>query len=332
MNARFSRLPLLAGYATVAAMLPYLSIKVAWLAGSDLGLAEPGLMRTTPFVVGNLLTALMEVVGAALALVLVHRWGHRLPAWLVLFPMWVATGLLTPVMLAAPLGFVLEVLAGAGRSGSGEDPVSGLEGWVYAVVYSGFILQGIGLALAFAIHLRTRWSDVLRSPLRRAGATHEVQVMATVAVGALTALVVAVRLYWAFGGEAGLPNTSAADGRLAQQALDASSAVLALAGLLGLIVLVAGQPRTVRTWMPLAAVWIGSGSMLCSGAYQLVILLAPGTPFEASGGGGFGLVLVAQLLAGLLCAVTGTFHLAENNSSLCPRGKVFTGAHAGDRG
>ena len=72
-----------AGYVTVAAMVPYLSIKTAWLLGSDVGVVQPGLMRTAPFVVGNLITATMEVAGAVLALALVHRWGRRLPAWLV---------------------------------------------------------------------------------------------------------------------------------------------------------------------------------------------------------------------------------------------------------
>jgi hypothetical protein len=316
MKFHSARLPLVVGYATVAAMLPYLAIKTAWLAGSDVGVTDPGLMRTTPFVVGNLITAGMEVAGAALALTLVHRWGRRVPAWLVLFPMWVASGLLAPVMVAAPLGFLAESLTGtaaAGGTDTGDAPMAGLQGWVYAVVYGGFILQGAGLAVAFALHLRARWGGILagRVGSRRPGATHGVQVMSTVAVGGLTALVVAVHLYWASGGEAGLPSGLRAGRSLTQQVMDASSAALALTGLLGLIVLVSRRPRGLRAWVPLAAAWVGAGSMFCSGAYQLVILLAPRSPFEASGGGGFGLLLVAQTIAGMLAAVTGAFHLAE---------------------
>ena len=319
MKIHSARLPLAVGYATVATMLPYLAIKAAWLAGSDVGVADPGLMRTTPFVVGNLITAGMEVVGAALALTLVHRWGRTTPAWLVLFPMWVASGLLAPVMVAAPLGFLAESLTGtaaAGGADTGDGAMAGLQDWVYGVVYGGFILQGTGLAVAFALHLRARWGGILGSYVgsvgsRRPGATHGVQVMSTVAVGGLTALVVAARLYWATGGEAGLPGAFRSGRSVTQQVLDASSAALALAGLLGLVILVFRRPRGLRVWIPLAAAWIGAGSMFCSGAYQLVILLAPGTPFEASGGGGFGLLMVAQMIAGMLVAVTGAFHLAE---------------------
>jgi len=170
--------------------------------------------------------------------------------------------------------------------------MAGLQGWVYAVVYGGFILQGAGLAVAFALHLRARWGGILGGSVgsRRPGATHGVQVMSTVAVGGLTALVVAVRLYWASGGEAGLPTALRVGRSLTQQVMDASSAALALAGLLGLVVLVSRRPRGLRAWVPLAAAWVGAGSMFCSGAYGLVILLAPGSPFEASGGRGFGLL------------------------------------------
>jgi hypothetical protein len=316
MTFRSARLPLAVGYAAVAAMLPYLAIKTAWLAGSDIGVADSGLMRTTPFVVGNLITAAMEVAGAVLALTLVHRWGRQAPAWLVLLPMWVASGLLAPVMVAAPLGFLAESLTGGTAAGGGTDTgdaaMAGLQGWVYGVVYSGFILQGIGLAVAFLLYVRARWGRILGGFVgsRRPGATHGVQVLTTIAVGGLTALVVAVRLYWAAGGEAGLPSAMRAGRTVTQQVLDASSAALALAGLLGLVALVCRRPRDLRVWAPLAAVWVGAGSMFCSGAYQLVISLAPGSPLEGFGGG-FALLMVAQAIAGMMAAVTGAFHLAE---------------------
>ncbi|WP_145814053.1 hypothetical protein [Kribbella amoyensis] len=291
------------GYLTVVAMLPYLSLKTAWLLGSDLGLAQPDLMSSPAFVTGNLLTAAMELVAAVLTLALVRDWGRRLPVWSLLFPMWVAAGLLAPVMLAAPLGLAAELITGAGTASG--DPENGLRGWVYAIVYTGFILQGLGLAAAFAHHVRARWGRTL-SERGEYSPAREVQILVTVAVGILTAVVVALRLYWALGGQAGLP---VADRDLPQQAMDAASAVLAFAGLFGLGVLVSGRSR--RIWWPLGAAWIGSGSMLCSGLYQVVILLAPGSPFDAAGGGGLALVLVAQVLAGALAAATGAFRLVE---------------------
>lgn len=287
-----------AGYLTVAAMVPYLSIKTAWLLGSDIGVVESGLMRTTPFVVGNLITAAMELAGAALALALVHQWGRRLPVWLVLFPLWVATGLLAPVMLAAPLGF----LAGNSAAPVADNPVDGLQGWVYGVVYAGFILQGAGLGVAFVLHVRTRWAHVVRARLDATGLPRSSSVRATTVVAALVTMVVAVRLFWAFGGPTGLASEESHGRSAAQRALDVSTASLALAGLIGLVALVAHRPETLRAWLPLAAAWLGTGTMFCSGGYQLTLLLAPNSPFDAAGGGWFGLVLAVQVITGLLGA------------------------------
>jgi hypothetical protein len=116
-------------------------------------------------------------------------------------------------------------------------------------------------------------------------------------------LVVTVRLFWAFGGPTGLVS-EVQDGRsIAQRALDVSSASLALAGLLGLVILVSRRPRAIRAWGPLGAAWLGTGAMFCSGGYQLTLLLAPGTPFDAAGGGWFDLIMAAQVVAGLLGAM-----------------------------
>ena len=288
-----------AGYVTVAAMVPYLSIKAAWLLGSDVGVVQPGLMRTAPFVVGNLITATMEVAGAVLALALVHRSGRRLPAWLVLFPLWVAGGLLAPVMLAAPLGF----LAGTSTTPVADNPIDGLQGWVYGVVYAGFILQGAGLAVAFVLHVRARWAHVFRARIDAMDSPGSNRGRVTAALGALVALVVTVRLFWAFGGPSGLAS-EVRDGRsIAQRALDVSSASLALAGLLGLVILVFRRPQPIRAWGPLGAAWLGTGAMFCSGGYQLTLLLAPSTPFDAAGGEWFGLIVAAQVIAGLLGAI-----------------------------
>jgi hypothetical protein len=162
------------------------------------------------------------------------------------------------------------------------------------------------------LYLRERWGGILGGLVgsRRPGATYGVQVMSTVVAGGLTALVVVIRLYWAAGGEAGLPGAMRAGRSVTQQVLDASSAALALAGLLGLIILVHRRPPGLRVWVPVAAAWVGAASMVCSGAYQLVIMLAPGGPMEGSGGG-FALVIVVQVIAGVVIAVTGAFHLAE---------------------
>ncbi|MFC7550917.1 hypothetical protein [Plantactinospora sp. GCM10030261] len=309
--------PRFVGYATVASMLPYLSLKVAWLAGSDIGVEGPNVMRDDTFLTANAITAGMELTAAALVLALVHQWGRRLPAWLLLFPMWAASGLLAPVMLAAPVAGLVQAIGGSTVTASATDgsaPVSDLQPWVYGLVYTGFAVQGAGLALAFALYLRGRWGTVLGTRLSHdeSGATHGAQVLATAAVGGLTAVVVVLHLYWALGGVAGLPSGLREGRQATQQVTEATWVLLALVGALGLGALVGRRPRGARLWLPLAATWVGAGAMFWWGAYQLITLLAPGSPFETSGDvGGYALGLMVQTAAGMLAAVTGMFHLAE---------------------
>ncbi|GAB3811399.1 hypothetical protein [Micromonospora zhanjiangensis] len=308
------RLHRLIGYASVAAMMPYLAIKIAWLAGSDIGLDRPGIMRGGAYLTANAVTAAMELAGAVLALALVHRWGRRLPVWVLLFPFWVASGLLAPVMVAAPAAGLVEALTGS-ATGGGGDRFAGLRPWVYAVVYTGFVLQGTGLALAFTLHVRRRWGGYLSRPVRavRSGATDSVRVLATVAAAVLAAPAMAMHLYWAFGGTAGQPATMRAGREAIQQVTEASWVLFGLLGVLGSMSLAARRPGTARVWVPLAAAWVGAGAMFWWGAYQLIVLLAPGSPFEGGPAvGGYALVLTVQAMAGLLLAVTVVFGLVES--------------------
>jgi hypothetical protein len=51
----------------------------------------------------NATTALAALVGILLGLAFSRPWGERLPAWLVVLPVWVGTGLLVPMLLLAPV-------------------------------------------------------------------------------------------------------------------------------------------------------------------------------------------------------------------------------------
>jgi hypothetical protein len=77
--------------------VPYLGLKVAWIAGSGVGLPDPGPMHTPPMIAANAVTAALDVCVVLLALALTMGWGRRLPALVVLLPAWVGTGLLVPV-------------------------------------------------------------------------------------------------------------------------------------------------------------------------------------------------------------------------------------------
>ncbi|MFC7644365.1 hypothetical protein ACFQX6_29430 [Streptosporangium lutulentum] len=116
----------------------------------------------------NLLTFLMDLVALLVALALVRPWGRRIPAGLILLPTWVATGLLIPISIQAPPAALVAVLGG-----DSVVPGNLVAGWVYLVVYTGFVCQGLGLTVAFVHHARHRWprvfarvGDVPPSPTR----------------------------------------------------------------------------------------------------------------------------------------------------------------------
>ncbi|MEV0628199.1 hypothetical protein [Nonomuraea wenchangensis] len=141
----------------VVSCLPYLIFKVAWLAGSTIGITDAGgqaLMNDPRHVAGNYITVAMDLAAIALAVVLGRPIGHRLPAWLLLVPAWVATGLLAPIVLGLPAGLLVQGVTGtAAPAGSGD----GLAGWVFAVIYGGFGVMGCCLAVLVLLHAMERW-------------------------------------------------------------------------------------------------------------------------------------------------------------------------------
>ena len=83
-------LPWLATGVTVGT-LPYVVLKISWLAGGDVGLQDPALMQTTTYVVANSITLVMDLVVVGLAWVLALAARPRL--LVVLAPLvWGATG------------------------------------------------------------------------------------------------------------------------------------------------------------------------------------------------------------------------------------------------
>jgi hypothetical protein len=100
--------------------------------------------------------AVVQLAAVALVLALVRPWSARVPTWLLLFPVWVGTGLLFQVVV----GSALVGLSSTTSQGSGMD-TGGIAPWVYVVVYTSFAVQGAALAIAFTCHVRARWGRLL---------------------------------------------------------------------------------------------------------------------------------------------------------------------------
>ncbi|MEU3833705.1 hypothetical protein [Streptomyces microflavus] len=99
---RIGRVRTVARVLAIVSCVPYVGLKAAWMAGSRVGIPDgsPLLDGGALLVVGNGVTVLMDACVVVLALLLTRPWGLRVPAWLLVVPMWVASGLLLPVMTA----------------------------------------------------------------------------------------------------------------------------------------------------------------------------------------------------------------------------------------
>ncbi|MFD8703840.1 hypothetical protein ACFV1W_14660 [Kitasatospora sp. NPDC059648] len=295
-----------AGRTAVAATGPYLTLKALWLTGHPVGSDDPGAMDRLWLV--NLLTVGMDAVAVALALAFLRPWGRRAPAGLVLFPMWVATGLLGTILVALPL-YLLSVLLLAPEPGTGQEDGGGLGGWVFPVVYGGFAVQGLALITAFVLYTRQRWAALLRArtgDLPRSP-TLTVQRGLACAAALLGLATAAARAYWAAGGTAGLPVALAQERSRGVAVMDAVTAVMAVAASAGLLVLVFRlRPRQpLRT--PLLVTWTAAGSLFGWGCWQLVAFGAT----AAGTTGPMALVQAAQVVTAVLVLAVGAVALAE---------------------
>lgn len=295
------------GYLVMAAMLPYLLLKAAWITGSTIGFATESSVDPRVLLGGNIATAGMELVAIVVVLAFTHDWGMRLPAWSVLLPAWVGTGLLAPFVVAGPL----VVVSVATESSSVGD--SSFEPWVGPVVYSSFGAQAVGIALTFALYARARWPRVLRSRGRcRSAGPRPVLASAAWVAAVLLGVVAAVRLLWGLD-PAAAASFGLTDARGAtERAADVGAAAFALMAAVGLLVLVRrGRART-PLWVPLTLAWVGSGATFAGGWWPVLLWIG-----EVAGAGtsspGEGLVAgvhLVQVIAGLLVATVGAVVLA----------------------
>ncbi|MFI7638254.1 hypothetical protein [Nonomuraea sp. NPDC049400] len=274
-----------AAIVAVAAMLPYLTLKLLWLTGSSIGVTDPDLMRDSSMVGLNAMTFGMDAVGMVLALAFTMRWGLRLPAWLVLLPLWVGTGLLSVMVVTAPIMVMLDGLS-AFQGGS-------IEPWVYMMVYGGFIGQGVGLMTAFWLYSRDRWPHAFTTRVGHPFASPTRSFQTVVAWGALlvTLPIGAVRLSGGFF-------------------LEGFKGLLGIAGAVALILAVrrrGGGPF----WRPLVVAWLGSGSLFGWGLYPMIVM-SVGGPL-AGGASASNLVELFAMLTGLVMGMCGAFLLAERS-------------------
>jgi hypothetical protein len=289
-------------WGAAAATLPYLALKVAWLAGSEIGMADPSALSDPAYMVANAITLLLDAFVVVLASALTCDFGRRLPAWLLLPPLWLATGLLGPIVALLPM--TLTLVNGRARGASRD----ALESWVYAVVYLGFTVQGLLIGVAFALYAARRWPAVLGGRLG-AGPTSPllpVQRVLAGGLGALAAVVAALNLAYALGIRAGLQGLADRQTAIDRVTLGVYAG-FALLVVVGLPTLVVRRPARWPAGLPLALTWLGSGAMTGWGLYFLAI----STRDQSLTGPGLTVLVAVKTMAGAAAAVLGILVVAE---------------------
>ncbi|MGV4985227.1 hypothetical protein ACVB8X_21815 [Streptomyces sp. NRAIS4] len=292
----------------IAACLPYLSLKFAWIAGSHLGIPDgsPLLEHRLTMALANGLTVLMDAAVVVLALLLTRPWGRRVPAWLLAVPMWCAVGLLAPIMVGFPLQLVLH---GGGGGNATDKPF--LDDWVFGVVYSGFIVQGLALGALFAGYARERWGRLWRGrvgelPAGAGTAARRLTAVTAVSAALVALLPCAVRLLRGCGA---IGMDGGGDG---DRSMEFVYVLFLAAAVTGAWQLAFRRGRTLPVTVPLALAWTGSGAVACWGGWMSLAVLVTGdgpTPLT-------GLTYAGQMITGLLVATVTARFLADRSGKV----------------
>ncbi|WP_172386382.1 hypothetical protein [Streptomyces sp. MNP-20] len=297
----------------IVSCLPYLSLKVAWIAGSHIGIPEGSALldHRGVMVAANTLTVLMDAAVIVLALLLTRPWGHRVPAWLLALPMWAATGLLAPIMAGFPAQLAVRALGGSVNSAedTGREPF--LDEWVFGVVYGGFILQGLSLGLLFAGYARDRWGHVWRGRVAGLAAPGRGTRLCALAAAVLALYPATLRLLWASGSTLGLNASRAAERTSDFYVLQTLEACYLAAAVAGVLALAFRWRPALPVRVPLALAWLGSGAVACWGAWLLIASLGPAADAAEQPTTAMVLSYAVQMIIGTLVAAVGVRLLTQ---------------------
>ena len=205
----------------------------------------------------NATTAVVALVGILLGMALSRPWGERLPAWAVIVPAWVGTGLLVPMVVLAPVLGPAAVVR--------DEAIGAPATWAYEQIFVIVSLVGIGLGLPIALagYAKARWLEALGGPIdcgELPGHTRQLQVPLARIVAVGSVLLGLTKVYWALGGPIGIDPARLDDRDLWWHLLTMSTGAWSLAGAWGILVLT--SRRGFRRFLPpMMASWISSGML-----------------------------------------------------------------------
>ena len=295
---------------------PYLALKIAWASGSHIGIPDGStlLEHHKATIAGSVESALLDSMVVVLVLLLTQQWGRRVPAWLLILPVWAATGLLSPIVVGYPLQLGARLLGGTAAP-SGEPAARPfLHEWVFTVVYTGFIVQALALGALFVLYARSRWGHLWRgqiSGLAGQGPARVAQRATALMASAVVLVPLTAHLLWATGSTRGLTDPMVAERTSDFHALEAAYVLFAVMTVTGLLLVAfprAGGALPLRLALSLA--FVGSAALACWGGYLMLTALANRDPSRRITEL-MNVTYSMQLLAGMLVFTMGAYFFAE---------------------
>jgi hypothetical protein len=318
LSPRFTRSPTRILRALgMTACVPYLALKIAWASGSRIGVPQGSSLlehHTSSMVVGSVESALIDSMVVVLLLLLTQQWGRRVPVWLLIPPVWAATGLLSPIMVGYPLQLAARLLGGGAAAPSGGPAARPfLHEWVFTVVYTGFIVQALALGGLFVGYACGRWGHAWRgrtSALGQQSPGRGVQ-RATALMAAAVALVpLTAHLLWATGSTSGLAATQISQRTSDFYTLEGAYVLFAVMTVTGLLIIAFSRTGDLPLQLPLSLAFVGSAALSCWGGYLMLTALENHDPSRRISEL-MNLTYSTQLLVGMLVFTIGAYFFAE---------------------
>jgi hypothetical protein len=313
---RFTRSParVLRALAIIACV-PYLALKIAWASGSRIGIPDGStlLEHRTATIVGSCESALLDSMVVVLVLLLTQPWGRRAPVWLLIPPVWAATGLLSPIMVGYPLQLGARLLRGTATHTDVPAARPFLHEWVFTVVYTGFIVQALALGALFVLYARARWGHLWRgriSELAGQGPARGVQRAMALVACAVVLVPLTAHLLWATGSTSGLVAAQVAERTSDFYALEAAYTLFAVMTLTGLLLVAFPRAGGLPLQLPLSLAAVGSAALACWGGYLMLTALENRDPSRRISEL-MNVTYAMQLLAGMLVVTMGAYFFAE---------------------
>jgi hypothetical protein len=299
----------------ITACVPYLALKIAWVSGSRVGIPDGSILleHRTAMMAGSSESALIDSMVVVLVLLLTQQWGRRAPVWLLIPPVWAAVGLLSPIMVAYPLQLVARLLAGTAAPSGGPAARPFLHMWVFAVVYTGFIVQALALGTLFVLYARARWGHLWRgriSGLAGQGPARGVQRATALLASAVVLVPLTAHLLWATGSTSGLTAAEIAGRTSDSYVLEAAYVLFAVMTVTGLLLVAFPRAGALPLRLPLSLAFVGSAALACWGGYMMLTALENRDPSRRISEL-MNVTYSMQVLAGMLVFTVGAYFFAE---------------------